>query len=72
MSIEENLNEIEPYLKYIIIDLQKSDTSRIHLTIAITFTSSKDINKNCKYIKERKEKKNKKCIHKVIYRSYDL
>ena len=44
MSVEEYLNEIKPYLKYILIDLQKSAPSKIQLTMAINFTSSKDSN----------------------------
>ena len=42
LSIDEYLNEIKPYLRNIIIDLQKSDTWKIQLTIAINFISSKD------------------------------
>ena len=42
LSLDEFLNEIEPYLRNIIIDLQNSDTSKIQLTIAISFISSKD------------------------------
>ena len=44
MSVEEYLNEIKPYLKDILIDLQKSAPSKIQLTMAINFTSSKDSN----------------------------
>ena len=42
LSVEEYLNEIKPYLKNIIIDLQKSGTWKFQSTIAINFTSSKD------------------------------
>ena len=41
LSIEEYLNKIRPYLKYIISDLKKSDTGKIQLTIAINFISLK-------------------------------
>ena len=37
--------KIEPYLRDIIIDLQKSDTWKIQLTIAIDFISSIDSEK---------------------------
>ena len=43
--IEEYLDNIKPYLKYIIIHLQKSDTWEIHLTISINYISSKDTNR---------------------------
>ena len=45
LSLCEHLNKIEPYLRHIIIDLQKSDTWRIQLTIAINLISSKDAEK---------------------------
>ena len=35
--MEEYLNKIRPYLKYIISNLKKSDTSKIHLTLANNF-----------------------------------
>ena len=44
LSITEYLNEIKPFLKDIIVKLQKSDTWNIHLTIPIKFTSSEDTN----------------------------
>ena len=43
LSIDEYLNKIRPYLKYIINDLKrKYHTWKIQLTIAINFMSSKD------------------------------
>ena len=45
LSVEEYLNEIKPYFKDIAIDLQKSDTWKIQLTIAINFISSKATDK---------------------------
>ena len=42
ISIEEYLNEIKPYLKIIIIDLQKSDIWKNQLTITINFISSEE------------------------------
>ena len=45
LSLREHLNKIEPYLRHIIIDLQKSDTWRIQLTITINLISSKDAEK---------------------------
>ena len=42
MAIEEYLNKIRPYLKNITSNLKKYDTSKIQLTIAINFISSKD------------------------------
>ena len=45
LSLHEHLNKIEPYLRHIIIDLQKSDTWKIQLTIAINLISSKDAEK---------------------------
>ena len=43
LSVKEYLNEIKPNLRDIIINLQKSDTWKIHLTIEINFISSKDV-----------------------------
>ena len=43
LSLDEYLNKIKPYLRNIIIDLQKSDTQKIQLTFAINFISSKDV-----------------------------
>ena len=43
LSLDEFLNKIEPYLRNIIIDFQNSDTWKIHLTTAINFISSKDV-----------------------------
>ena len=40
LSLDEHLNKIEPYLRNIIIDLQNSDTWKIHLTNAIKSISS--------------------------------
>ena len=42
LSVEEFLNKIRPYLKYIINDLKKFGTWKIQLTITINFISSKD------------------------------
>ena len=42
LSVEENLNKIRPYLKYIRNNLKKSDTWKIQLTIATDFISSED------------------------------
>ena len=44
LSVEEYPSEIKPHLKDIVIDLQKFDTSKIQLTIAVNFISSKDTN----------------------------
>ena len=44
-SVKEYVNKIKPYLKDIVIDLQKFGTSNIQLTIVINFISSKDTNK---------------------------
>ena len=41
LSVNEYLNKIKPYLRDLIINLQKSDTYKIQLTIAIIFISSK-------------------------------
>ena len=41
LSVKEYLNEIKPHFRDIIINLQKSETWRIQLTIAIKFISSK-------------------------------
>ena len=43
LSVKERLHKIKPYLRDIITNLQKSDTWKIQLTIAIDFTSSKDV-----------------------------
>ena len=42
LSVKEYLNKIKPYLRDIITNLQKSETWKIQLTIAINFNSSKD------------------------------
>ena len=42
LSLDEYLNKTEPYLRNIRINLQKSDTWKIQLTVAINFISSKD------------------------------
>ena len=42
LPVEEYLNKIRPYLKDIINNLKKSDTSKIQLTIANNFISSID------------------------------
>ena len=41
--VKEYLNKIKPYLRDIIINLQKSGTWKVQLTIAINFISSKDV-----------------------------
>ena len=43
LTIEVYFDKLKPYLKDIIIDLQNSDTWKIHLTIAISFISSKHV-----------------------------
>ena len=43
LSVKEYLDKIKAYLGYIAINLQKSDTWKIQLTIAINFISSKDV-----------------------------
>ena len=45
LSPEEYLKKIKPYLSYIIIDLQKFDTWKIQLTMAINFILLKDAEK---------------------------
>ena len=42
LSLQEYLIETRTYLKYIIIDLKKSDTWKVQLTVAINFISSED------------------------------
>ena len=42
LFLDEYLNKIEPYLRNIRTNLQKSDTWEIQLTIPINFISSKD------------------------------
>ena len=44
LSVEEYLNEIKPYLKDVLIDLQKPAPWKIQLTMAVNLTSSKDSN----------------------------
>ena len=43
LTLKEYLDKLKPYLRDIIIDLQNSDTWKIHLTIAISFIPSKDV-----------------------------
>ena len=45
LSLDDFLNKIEPFLRYIIFELENSDTLKIQLTIAINFISSKDAEK---------------------------
>ena len=47
LSVEEYLHKIRQYLKDIIINLKKSNSSKIQLTIAINFISSKDNDEEC-------------------------
>ena len=42
LSVKENLNKTKPYLKDIITNLQKLGASKVQLTIAVNFISSKD------------------------------
>ena len=44
-KIKKYLDEIKPYLKYIINNLKKTDTRKIQFTIGINFVSSKDNDK---------------------------
>ena len=44
---KEYLDKIKPYLRDIIINIQKSDTQKIQLTISINFNSSKDVDEKC-------------------------
>ena len=43
LSVKEYLDKIKPYLTDIIINLRKSDTEKIQLTIAFNFIFSKDV-----------------------------
>ena len=43
LSVKEHLNKLKPYLRDMIIDLQKSATWKAQLTTAINFISSKDV-----------------------------
>ena len=45
LSLDEYLNKVKPWetLRNIIIDLQNSDIWKVQLTIAVNFTSSKDL-----------------------------
>ena len=43
LSLKEYLNKIKPYLRDLIIDLQKSGTWKFQLTIAVNFLLSKDV-----------------------------
>ena len=43
LSVKECSHKIKPYLRDIISNLQKSYTWKIQLTIAINFTSAKDV-----------------------------
>ena len=42
LSVQEYPIETRTYMKYIIIDLKKSDTWKVQLTVAINFISSED------------------------------
>ena len=43
LSINDDLDEIKPYLSDIINDLKTQSKWKIHLTVAINFFSSKDL-----------------------------
>ena len=47
LSVKEYFDKIKPYLRDIIINLQKSDTWKIQLTTAINFISSEDVDEKC-------------------------
>ena len=47
LSVKEYLDKIKQYLGDTIINLHKSDTWTIQLTIAINFISSKDVDEEC-------------------------
>ena len=47
LSLDEYFSKIEPYLRYITIDLQNSDTWKIQVTIAINFISSRNAEEEC-------------------------
>ena len=63
LSVKESLNDSKPYLRDIIIDLQKTGTYEVQLMIAINFISSKDVNEECvMHLKSNNQQ----------YRIYDL
>ena len=43
LPVKEYLDKMKPYLKDMIITLEKTDIWKIQLTIAISFISSKDV-----------------------------
>ena len=45
LSVKEYLNEIKPYLRDVITDLQKSGMWEVHLARAINFIFSKDVDR---------------------------
>ena len=45
-AVKEQINEIKPQLRDIIVNLQKSDTLKSKLTKAIIFNSSKDVDED--------------------------
>ena len=44
LTLKEYLDKLKSYLRDVIIDLQNSDTWKIHLIIASSFIPSKDVN----------------------------
>ena len=44
---KEHFDKTKPYLRDTIINLQKPDTWKVQLTIAINFISSKDFDEKC-------------------------
>ena len=46
LSLKEHLDKIKPYLRDIIIDLQKPGLWKVQVTIAINFISSKDVDED--------------------------
>ena len=55
LSVKECFNKIKLYLRDIMIDLQKSGTWKVQLTIAINLISSKEVDEDRLVFKNNKE-----------------
>ena len=68
LTLEKYLDKLKPYLRDIIIDLQNSDTWKIHLTIAISFIPLKDVDGE-RLMHAKSEKMSYKFINDKLFQS---
>ena len=71
LPIKEYIGNIKPYLKNIINNLKKTDARKIYLTIAISFTSLKDV-ETLNELKSRLVKKQMKLYKKHLNHYFQI